>query len=68
MQPYLNKDHHLYMDNYYNSVDLSNNLFIYKFYINKKPIQQAHSEAIEKKSQVNNNKNFKIKNWTTYFC
>lgn len=27
MKPYLNKGHHLYMDNYYNSIDLSNQLF-----------------------------------------
>lgn len=27
MKPYLNKGHHLYMDNFYNSVDLSNILY-----------------------------------------
>lgn len=30
MAPYLNRGHHLYMDNYYNSVDLSNTLLQYK--------------------------------------
>lgn len=30
MEPYLNRGHHLYMDNYYNSVDLSHTLLSYK--------------------------------------
>lgn len=30
MDPYLNRGHHLYMDNYYNSVDLSHTLLNYK--------------------------------------
>lgn len=30
MNPYLNRGHHLYMDNYYNSVDLSHTLLEFK--------------------------------------
>lgn len=30
MEPYLNKGHHLYMDNFYNSVTLSNKLLAHK--------------------------------------
>lgn len=32
MKSYLNKGHHLYMDNFYNSVDLSKQLFRLKIH------------------------------------